>query len=596
MYQKFNINPISTAAKMKFLLSLGLFIGYLSACQDPVSSQSAPPYPPSTKILGVTFDWSTHVRDALGSDNWAITWGADDNQYSSWGDGGGFGGSDSEGRVSLGLARIEGEHDDFEGLNVWGGKDAENPASFDGKSYGIISIDGVIYKWRGPGSETDSYEEARLFYSRDQGATFTPADWAFTKEDGLIMPTILNFGKDYAGARDDFVYHYFIELQGDPSELGVHQPGRIHLLRVEKDAIISSKSAYEYFSGLDRQGDPIWSKDIDDKKPVFEDPNGVGWNLAVSYNAGLASYLLTTEHDESAAGNLGIFEAPEPWGPWSTVAYFNESEGTQFAHEYSEVPATTFFWNFSNKWLSPDGRDFTLIFTGTEDNDSWNSVRGSFTVAANVPTTLYRPIGLEGISISESQIDLKWRPSSGPQGGIVNYNVYRNGELVGTTRDTEFRDTGLVEDTTYYYRVSAVIATGLESARSNPASVTTRAVTVPLEQRTPTADSTPPVESTPTVAGTSTVESTPTVERTPTVESTPTVGGTPPGETTLSPPTDPSSPEGATDELARPGLGISNSLFIVIGTIVGTLLIVIVALLLGLGLANVFRKRRTLTE
>lgn len=41
---------------------------------------------------------------------------------------------------------------------------------------------------------------------------------------------------------------------------------------------------------------------------------------------------------------------------------------------------STFFWNFSNKWLSQDGRSVTLIFTGTGVNDSWNAVRGAFSL------------------------------------------------------------------------------------------------------------------------------------------------------------------------------------------------------------------------
>jgi MYXO-CTERM domain-containing protein len=94
----------------------------------------------------------------------------------------------------------------------------------------------------------------------------------------------------------------------------------------------------------------------------------VGWNVSVSYNAGLGRYLLCTEHDATMGGNLGMFDAPEPWGPWATVGYYSDWEGF----------GTTFFWNFSNKWLSADGRDFTIVFTGVGDNDSWNTVRGSF--------------------------------------------------------------------------------------------------------------------------------------------------------------------------------------------------------------------------
>jgi hypothetical protein len=375
--------------RKSLLLTLLLLLFSILPFQAPVEIKTVlannGPYSPSPVIQDISFDRSSHIRLAQGSDNWSITWADNDHQYTTWGDGGGIGGSNTDGRVSLGVARIEGTWDNYRGSNVWGGQSPENQATFSGKSYGIISIDGVLYIWVSPGSMTNSYAKARLFHSTDYGATWTPADWAFVKADGLIMPTILNFGKNYAGARDNFVYHYFIELQGNPTKLDVHIPGKVHLLRVDKNEMLTSKSSYEYFNGLDGNGDPIWSKDINVKQPVFQDPNGVGWTLAVSYNAGLERYILTTEHTESNQGNLGIFDAPEPWGPWTTVAYLNRSDGTRFAHDFPAIPETTFFWNFANKWLSEDGEEFTLVFTGTGKNDSWNTIRGTFTLANQPP-------------------------------------------------------------------------------------------------------------------------------------------------------------------------------------------------------------------
>ena len=510
---------MGVAEKLGLFLSLGLVTAYSLTLEDSVSAQLGPPYPSSTLIKGVAFDWSTHIRLAEGSDNWPITWADDDHQYTSWGDGGGFGGTNQDGRVSLGVARIEGRGDNYRGFNVWGGLNPEDPPRLRGqnpgdpprlrgKSYGIISIDGVLYKWVGPGSNTQSYEEARLFHSTDYGATWTPADWAFVKADDLIMPTILNFEKDYAGARDNFVYHYFIELQGDPADLGVHMPGKIHLLRVDKSEILTSKSSYEYFNGLDGNGNAVWSYDINVKQPVFEDPNGVGWNLAVSYNAGLKRYILTTEHTESNQGNLGIFDAPEPWGPWTTVAYMDRSDGTHFAHDFPGVPDTTFFWNFSNKWLSEDGKDFTLIFTGSRVNDSWNTVRGSFEVAVSdgippidatppvdaeppvdatpppvdvIPPTgsvlPTAPMNLVSNTVSTIQISLVWTPPGDSESEIASYKVYRNGVVVGTPSNPSFRDTGLTEGSSYTYQVSAVTIGGVEGPKSAPTTSSTFAGT-----------------------------------------------------------------------------------------------------------------------
>ncbi|HEY1379047.1 MAG TPA: serine hydrolase [Gemmataceae bacterium] len=346
----------------------------LLAAAAPAADAPAPPYPPSPVIRGVT--WApkdTFVRLAPGSDNWPLTWADDDHQYTSWGDGGGFGGTNEDGRVSLGFARVEGPAAGYRGVNVWGGKDPLHPARFPGKSYGIVCVRGVLYGWVGHGDTA-----ARLWRSTDHAATWEPAAWEFTRADGLLWPTILNFGKDYGGARDGFVYHYFIKRQdnvpprliGGDADLKVHTPGVIYLARAPKDRLFD-RSAYEWFAGAGA-GRPRWSAAAAARRPVFQDPNGVGWCVSVGYNPGLRRYVLATEHGESHRGNLGLFDASEPWGPWTTVTYDTNWLGT----------GTTFFWNFPAKWLSPDGKDFTLVFTGNKYYDSWNTVRGTFVAGA----------------------------------------------------------------------------------------------------------------------------------------------------------------------------------------------------------------------
>ena len=96
----------------------------------------------------------------------------------------------------------------------------------------------------------------------------------------------------------------------------------------------------EFFTGTTRDGHPSWSADGSKKQPVFEDPNGVGWNLAVSHNPGLQRYLVTTDHTETHAGKLGMFDAPEPWGPWTTVAYV-EAWGA------GHIELSTFYWSYA---------------------------------------------------------------------------------------------------------------------------------------------------------------------------------------------------------------------------------------------------------
>lgn len=360
-------------------LAAPVLLYFLAGSLEGCAPVPEAPYPISPVIQSVSYDWTSLLREAQGSDNWPITWSDDGHQYTAWGDGGGFGGSNQEGRVSLGFARVEGPWKDHQGFNVWGGAGSTMPSEFGGKSYGIVSVEGVLYAWWGPGSNTQSYEETRLLISRDRALTWSRSKWNLADVDHqLIMPTILNFGQDYAGARDDYVYHYFIRKEpATQTGLGLHRggspaTGKIDLARVPRNEMMNLV-AFEYFAGVTSSGRPIWTPEASQRLPVFEDPNGVGWTVSVSYNSGLERYLLITEHTESFKGLVGMFDAPEPWGPWTTVVYADDEPFGK-----GHVSATTFFWNFSNKWLSDDGKAFSLIFTGIGEADAWNTVRGTF--------------------------------------------------------------------------------------------------------------------------------------------------------------------------------------------------------------------------
>lgn len=334
-----------------------------------------PPYPPSTFFKGLSLDWKSHIRLAPGSDNWPSTWGKDDHIYTSWGDGGGFGGTGSIARVSLGVGRIEGEWPNIQTVNIWGGMAAKQPAQFPGKSYGILSIEGDLYLWVNPDDKKVLYFGSRLYRSRDLGLHWEAADWEFKKELRLTTPTFLQFGRDYEGARDGFVYCYVTNLTekspwGPKRKLAVQKPGEIFLMRVLKEKVME-KDQYEFFKGLNEQGEPIWTYSFDEKNPCFIDPNGVGWNLSVVFHPKYQKYLLTTEHLKSFNSNFGLFEADQPWGPWSTVSY-------QQAFANGVIEQSVFLWHFPSKWLSKDSGEFTMVFTGINSNDSWNSVHGRF--------------------------------------------------------------------------------------------------------------------------------------------------------------------------------------------------------------------------
>src|SRR5262245_5851453 len=141
------------------------WIGVVALVASAVQSVAATlPYPLSPVITGVTFRDETARVLAPGSDIWPLTWAADGNQYTTFGDGGGFGGSNRDGRVSLGIARIEGVKENYVGVNIAGGKNAPHPQPFTGKSEGILALGDTLYLWRnGAGSDTAAMEFVRLY-------------------------------------------------------------------------------------------------------------------------------------------------------------------------------------------------------------------------------------------------------------------------------------------------------------------------------------------------------------------------------------------------------------------------------------------------
>ncbi|MCG6873189.1 MAG: DUF4185 domain-containing protein [Gammaproteobacteria bacterium] len=341
-------------------------------------SQQMPPepvYPPSPVVAAIHFDIGSVRSEAPGSDNWAITWADDGTQYATWGDGGGFGGTNTRGRVSLGVARIRGGPRDYTGENLWGGSTAAHPATFEGKSYGLLAVNSALYLWRtGAASDDSAFAIQELYRSLDDGASWQPTGVRFARDDfpnrrGFFALTFLQFGKNNSAARDGFVYAYAPENQDN--DWNVQVPGQIALLRAPVTGL-TNRGAWQFFAGLDTHGKPAWASQPEKREPVFADPENGVMRTSVSYNPGLGRYFLITQQVSRYLlrnGHMGIYDAPEPWGPWSTVQLANPwCLGLQKGWK-------SVYWNFSPAWLSSDGTRFVLVYTG---DDNWSTVEGEF--------------------------------------------------------------------------------------------------------------------------------------------------------------------------------------------------------------------------
>ena len=306
------------------------------------------------------------VKRAPGSDNWPITWsGVNNHQYLGFGDGGGFGGTNSIGRVSLGFSRIEGATgDSWTGFNVWGGFHAENPAQFGGKTRGILEYNGKLYAWRTPGSGATGYNEARLAVSTDNGAHWTLQGWAFTKATGIIFPSIMQAGRGYADAQDGYVYSFAARLKDD-SRLKNQVPGEIDLFRVPKGQI-TTRASYRFYAGRDQNG-PIWVTNQAARRPVYTSASVSFSPPTVLYVPQLRNYIMVISYSGGiGSDHWGLLQAPKPWGPWRQFKNFTN---TPFGAGNSNL----FFFSISPKWIrwiSADRLQMHLIGTGFNTSPS----------------------------------------------------------------------------------------------------------------------------------------------------------------------------------------------------------------------------------
>jgi hypothetical protein len=326
-----------------------LFEPLLDAISDRPEQSGNAPYPPSPVITGIA--WApkeTILRKAKGSDNWPLTWADDDHQYTAYGDGWGFEPFVPK-KLGLGFARVEGDLPGFQGINL---RAPTGEQSGDGakskKASGILCVGGVLYLW------TRNAGNAQLAWSKDHGTTWDWAGWKFTSSFGC--PTFLNFGKDYAGARDDFVYIY------SPDAGSAYTPAdRMVLARVPKGKI-RERDAYEFFTGLDSHNHPLWSKEIADRGAVFTH-QGRCYRSGITHNAGLQRYLWVqilpgtggTKADTRFEGGFAIYDAPEPGGPWTTVS---------FTEKWDVGPGESA--SFPTKWMSKDGKTVPMVFSGDD--------------------------------------------------------------------------------------------------------------------------------------------------------------------------------------------------------------------------------------
>jgi hypothetical protein len=340
-------------------------------------SDSAP-YLPSAALRLETIGRPVRRAD-LDGDDWPVTWADDDRLYAAYGDGWGCRPVDPATKRNTGLVRLAGAPPDFTGEEVampWFGAGAEAPNL---KGCGLLALDGTLYHFLryqvGYPAEPRDQLASALIWSPDLGATWEGATYApdpdgiafFFEEDdrAFSAPTFLQAGRDYRAAPDDYVYLYA------PHEDRRRRNDHLDLARVPRARVLE-RGAYEFFAGLEGGDRPRWSRRVAGRAPVFTFPGHVGCGDVV-YLPGRGRYFLATCAAWPAAdrrpSRLGFFDAPHPWGPWSTAGFVADwGSGQDGDCRYDpRLPA---------RWLAEDGATgavtATLVFSDRTRSDVLN--------------------------------------------------------------------------------------------------------------------------------------------------------------------------------------------------------------------------------
>jgi hypothetical protein len=304
--------------------------------------------PPPSPVIR-TIEWApaaSVVRKAKDGDNWPLTWGDDDALYTTWGDGTGFD-PRVEKKLSCGFARVTGGPEDFAGANVRSEAEQFGQGRAGLKGWGILSVDGVLWLWFGHADRKGG--QSRLAWSRDRAKSWTFADWVF---EDLGLMGFVNYGRDYEGARDGFVYAY--SHDGPKADAPAD---RFVLLRAPKGDL-ARRAAWEFWDGAG------WTPDAARRAGVFSRPDGC-LRSAMTYHAPTKRYLWwqafprpkghPDRGDTRFEGGFGVYDAPEPWGPWTTA--FATPRWDLGPGEHGDFPS---------KWMSADGRTLHLVFSGDD--------------------------------------------------------------------------------------------------------------------------------------------------------------------------------------------------------------------------------------
>jgi hypothetical protein len=316
----------------------------------------------------------SYPETAVTGDTYPMTWADDNNIYTSSGDP--MWGRNAHQDTGMDVEMITGDPENYRIsrpnlLSDFLGFGGAGP-----KPSGMICVDGNLYLAAQNlcGSKPPRYGErcqhgsdAHVFVSKDHGITWSPGLGGMGKPmfPGCLFggPAFVNFGRNNEHARDSYVY----AASGDQWDNGCEvRMGRVPAERIQ------DRSAWEWVSEVTAEGDAVWTADLELATPILSAERSIGLPEVV-YLHQLKRYLLLTwrlhQDFRPEGSDLYIYEAAEPWGPYTLVYSEEFWEGKEVNPYCPRIPlkwmepdGVTGWIQFSGNWRSPYDRDALRVF------------------------------------------------------------------------------------------------------------------------------------------------------------------------------------------------------------------------------------------
>jgi hypothetical protein len=351
------------------------------------------PFEQSKELTGIKF---SGIKSGFRyGDTWYPAWASNDTLYSPWTDGrtkrldGYTDWSQSwvdPVHITTGQGMIVG--DDPLTLTAYSiGLDKSSPAEpyagrYPGGSlvhngiwyYGTYCLDPAGYTKYG--NDTINWPWLGPFvgfrYSNNYGHSWTPCphtpSYPIFGETGkygypvkIGAPKFVDFGKNMEHSPDGKAYlvAHGADLITTASNWRVWNNSwitgdQIYLIRVTPGIEnINDASKYEFYGGKDKNGNPIWTNNFDDIKPLLEWDNKMGC-VTVTYNPPLKKYIMCVTDGGNTYSKMSTYllESDKIDGDWKIITYMKD-----FGEQ-------AYFVNIPSKFISKDGYEMWLLYSG----------------------------------------------------------------------------------------------------------------------------------------------------------------------------------------------------------------------------------------